>query len=204
MELNQVLLPFGKTIYQSLKGQPVSSDTGFFVQYIADHYYSERAEVLELGSGCGIISVMLGFYREKFNIHGMDILPELVKLSSLNAEICELKNVNFEECDLVDFAGIKLYDLIITNPPYYAEGTGRIPPCEERAIARFEIKCTMSDVFRTIKRNLKPNGSAFIMYPFERYEELSDNAERTKMIKVNEEIYGKNKNKKIIVEVKHA
>jgi tRNA1(Val) A37 N6-methylase TrmN6 len=203
MELSAVTLPFGKTIYQNLKGQPVSSDTGFFVQYILDHYKNENAKVLELGSGIGIISIMLGYYRERFSILGLEIQDQLVTLSKQNIDLCDLKNIDILHEDLVGFREDDKFDLIVTNPPYFSEASGRIPPNQERAISRFELKCKMRDVLETIKENLNHDGFAYIIYPCDRFDELSHELSQAKLLLAGSEIFGQNKNKKIVVEVTH-
>ena len=199
-----VELPFGKTIYQTAHGQSITSDTAFIVDLILQHYSDAQRSVLELGSGNGIISIMLAHYRSNWQITGIEIQPELVKLSKNNAEHANVK-VDFQKTDLKDFHSTSQYDLIVSNPPFYPVRSGKISPIKERAISRHEILCEMADVFAAIKRNLNPNGIAFLLYPEERLEEAEKNAKKVDLKLTSKFIMtvGKSRNK-ILLELMNA
>ena len=171
LELKQVELPFGKIIYQSKYGQGISSETAELISELLKH--EERADfrVLELGSGIGIMSLMLKHYRQSWSISGIEIQKHLVEISQENSRLAE-ENVNFYEADLRTYSEIDKFDLIVTNPPYYKVNESRISPSKERAIARHELLCKMSDVIAAIRRNLSNCGRAYLLYPQNREEEL--------------------------------
>lgn len=169
ISLEPVELPFGKVIYQ-IKGLGVSSDSQALYQAVSTAK-SEYAEALELGSGNGVVSLMLAAARTKWQFLGIDIQPQLVELSQKNAEICELP-CDFIVADLRVFHSAKKYDIIFSNPPFFPLGKGRLSPQSERAISRHELMCTMPDLLACIKRNLAPNGTAWIIYPQTRYREI--------------------------------
>jgi tRNA1(Val) A37 N6-methylase TrmN6 len=175
--MKPVKLPFGKTIFQTDHGQSITSDTAFIVETILEQISNENLSVLELGSGNGIISIMLVHYRPSWQITGIEIQPELAKLSLKNAELAEVK-VEFKEADFRIFNSSKKFDLIVSNPPFYPVKSGKISPIQERAISRHEISCNMSDVFQAVKRNLKQDGKAFLLYPEERMLELEKNVKK--------------------------
>lgn len=166
-----VLLPFGKTIYQSPNGQSVTSDTAFIVETVLQEFPNLEADVLELGSGNGIISVMLKNYRKKWEMTGLEIQPQLAELSQQNAELMQFE-IDFRNGDLKDFAAPDKFDMIVSNPPYFPVQDGRISPIEERAISRHEINCNMRDVLNSVKNNLKHSGVAFLIYPESRWKDL--------------------------------
>jgi len=107
-----VLLPFGKTIFQYTSGQAISSDTAFLVETILTSCKADNQNVLELGSGNGIISIMLSHYRPNWKIVGIEIQPELVELSKENAALSET-NVNFQYADLRIFSNSNRFDPMI-------------------------------------------------------------------------------------------
>ncbi|MDO9578912.1 MAG: methyltransferase [Candidatus Cloacimonadales bacterium] len=175
--MKPVILPFGKTIYQTDHGQSITSDTAFVVETILEQIQEENLSVLELGSGNGIISIMLAHYRPNWQISGLEIQKELMILSKRNAELAEVK-IDFQEADLKNFQSSFRFDLIISNPPYFPVNQGKISPIPERAISRHEISCKMIDIFQTVKRNLKPDGKAFLLYPEERLAEAEKNVKK--------------------------
>ncbi len=206
MDKIAVKLPFGKTIYQTNQGQSVSTDTELIVNTILAEIKKQttKKKVLELGSGNGIISIMLSYYRPTWEITGLEIQSHLVKLAKENSNNADVK-VNFVQGDLCkkEFAS-NSFDLIISNPPYYSKKNGKISPLKERAISRTEIMCTMQDVFKSIKYHLKSNGTAFVIYPISRLEEILMNTKKVDLNIQRKIISNKiKKQEKVIVEVIH-
>jgi 16S rRNA (guanine1207-N2)-methyltransferase len=199
-----VKLPFGKTIFQTSSGQSITSDTAFMVETMLHHFKTERLSVLELGSGNGIISIMLSYYRPTWKITGIDIQPHLVKLAKDNSRLAEVDPL-FLCSDLKSFSAKKKIDLIISNPPYFPKIDGRISPVRERAISRHEIKCTMNDVLNAVKRNLNSEGKAYLLYPMSRINELWVSAKRVDLKFKEKIIFFETENKKkVLVVLKHA
>jgi len=168
--LAAVKLPFGKTIFQFQGGHSVTSDSANLVDFVLENTPREKLRILELGSGNGIVSIMLSHYRPNWKIYGIDIQPKLVELSLKNAQITNAI-IKFREADLRHFQSEK-FDIIISNPPYFKKDEGRVGPSEIRALARHEILCNMNDVLFSIERNLKNSGTAFLLYPKSRLLEL--------------------------------
>lgn len=171
-KLTPVELPFGKTIYQSRYGQGISSDIASFIDTILSCTTDNQLNVLELGTGCGIIALMLKYYRPKWNVTGIEIQSHLVDIAQKNCEQSNL-SVKFIHQDLISYNSINSYDLIICNPPYYKADSGRISPIRERAVSRHEILCSHSDVVNSINVNLKKKGSAYLLFPLKRESELT-------------------------------
>lgn len=170
MKLNiPVLLPFGKTIFQTAYGQSITSDTKFVVDTILNKISNQPKTILELGCGNGIISIMLAHYRQKWQVTGFDIQPHLVELAKQNSRSAEVV-VDFLHDDIKSFENKNKFHVIVANPPYYPASDGKISPIQERAISRHELKCNMFDVLNCIKRNMTEK--AFVIYPSSRFVEL--------------------------------
>ncbi len=206
MDKIAVKLPFGKKIFQSKQGQSISSDTEFLVHAILSEiqWQIPKLKVLELGSGNGIISIMLSHYRSNWEITGLEIQSHLVKLANENSNNANVK-VNFVQGDLrkKKFNPAN-FDLIISNPPYYPKKNSKISPHKERAISRTEIMCTMQDVFKSIKYHLKSDGTAFVIYPISRIDEILMNTKKVDLNIQRKIISNKiKKQEKVIVELIH-
>ena len=199
-----VQLPFGKTIFQTRGGHSITSDSAFLVETVSEQISQENINLLELGSGNGIISIMLSHYHPKWKILGIEIQRHLVKLSQDNAKLSETSST-FTERDLRTFTSSQKYDLIISNPPYFSKDKGRMSPIVERAISRHEITCNMLDIMECVKRNLKKDGSAFVLYPQNREQELYNFAKKVDLKARKKFVLDSEKKKnKIIVELVHA
>ena len=197
ISLEPVELPFGKVIYQK-KGLGVSSDSQALYQAVSKAK-ADFANALELGSGNGIVSLMLAASRTKWQILGIDIQPELVELSQQNAEICNLP-CDFIVADLRVFRAAQKYEIIFSNPPFFPLGQGRISPQSERAISRHELMCTMPDLLACIKRNLAPTGTAWIIYPQSRYREIVTISKKVDLLIADKK--NLKQNAQVIVELK--
>jgi len=199
-----VQLPFSKTIYQTTDGHSITSDSAFLVKTISDRIVRKNIHLLELGSGNGIISIMLSHYHPVWKITGIEIQKQLVKLSKDNAKKSETSPI-FIEADLRSLTSSHKYDLIISNPPYFPKDKGKISPIQERAISRHETLCNMLDILECVKRNLKKDGSAFILYPQNREYDIDDFAKKVDLKAMEKFVLDSEKNKKkIIVELVHA
>ncbi len=198
-----VELPFGKTIFQTKNGHSITSDSAFLVETITEQITHEKINLLELGSGNGIISIMLSHTHPDWKILGIEIQEHLVKLSRDNAKRSNT-SPTFEAIDLCEFDVIQKFDLIISNPPYYPKETGRISQIKERAISRHEIACNMLDILKCIKRNLIKDGSAFILYPQNRLNDIDNFAKKVDLKARKKIVLESEEKKKVIVELGHA
>ncbi len=176
-----VELPFGKTIYQTEQGQGISTDTAFLVKTVLEEEDGEIERLLELGSGNGVIAIMLKYYRTKWEIRGIEILEHLVKLARSNSELCgEL--IDFIQADIRDYNSIDKFSIIISNPPYFREDSGKISPVYERAVARHEILCSLVDIIHNLGRNLQPGGRSYLLNLSSREAEIRELAAQENMM----------------------
>ena len=188
MNVKEVLLPFGKKIYQSEKGHGITHDTANLVEIILKNHFNEEKNVLDLGSGNGIIAIMLAWNRNKWSVLGIEIQKNLFELANLNKKRLNLANVNFLNEDLNEFESDKKFDLIVINPPFFPKSSGKISPIEERAVSRQEIKTNMEKILVSISRNLAKTGIAYIIYPTKRLEEFSDKIKKIDLIALEKKI----------------
>ena len=180
-KLKPVELPFGKVIYQSKTSQGISSDTAFLVETVLAEENGSQENVLELGSGNGVIALMLGHYRRSWKICGIEIQDNLVQLSQENSNLCDLET-SFIKADIKDYTAEVQFSLIVSNPPYLPPDKGRISPVYERAIARHELLCNLADIVQCLKRNLANEGVAYILNLSERAAEIKVLADKENMV----------------------
>ncbi len=204
-DLTPVLLPFGKTIYQTSRGQAISTDTSNLVQTILKKEKNIPKKVLEFGTGNGIISLMLAHYNSNWEITAFDIQEKLIDLAKKNAKIISQK-ITFLVDDIKNPQNIpdNNYDLIFGNPPYFKKENTRISPIYERAISRNEILCEMSDVLNLVKQKLARNGKSYLIYPESRLKEFEEKTVsfEFKIFEIN--FFGNHKKSFFIAELKNA
>ena len=127
--------------------------------------------VLDLGTGTGIIPILMEAKTEGEAFVGLEIQEEVadmaarsVALNHLEAKI-SIRTGDIKEASAI-FGGAS-FDVVTCNPPYMAGGHGLANPEAPKAIARHEVKCTFEDVASQAARLLKPGGNFYLVHrPF--------------------------------------
>ncbi|WP_051328070.1 tRNA1(Val) (adenine(37)-N6)-methyltransferase [Desulfatirhabdium butyrativorans] len=132
--------------------------------------------ILELGAGCGVISLMLAFQNPDIRITAIEIQPELAELARHNIAANGLEKRMQVLCQ--DLRKLSLHhfacpvDRVIANPPFRKKESGRINPHLQQAIARHEISVTIQDMIHATSRLLRKGGRFDVIYCTERLSEL--------------------------------
>jgi tRNA1Val (adenine37-N6)-methyltransferase len=132
--------------------------------------------VLDLGTGCGVIPLILSLNPDCGPLVGVEVQPELVELAERNVllngrqESIRILHMNFKDIKAHFEAGS--FDVVVSNPPFGTPGTGRISPLPQRAVARHEIEASIEDVLDAALYALKTGGRLFVIYPASRLVRL--------------------------------
>lgn len=123
--------------------------------------------VVDLGTGCGVIPIMLLHTRPVDGAVGLEIQSELASQAIRNARLN-----GFERRMAVvqgDLRAMPLKDgsadVVICNPPYRKLDSGRINPDARRAIARHEIMASLDDILTAARFLLRKRGRLAFVYP---------------------------------------
>ncbi len=131
----------------------------------------DGGRVLDLGTGTGIIPILLEAKTGAAHLTGLEIQEDSadmarrsVRLNGLEDKIDIVTGDIREAGSLFDAAS---FDVITSNPPYMTGRHGLTNPNDAKAIARHEILCTLEDVVAQAARLLKPGGNFFLVHrPF--------------------------------------
>jgi tRNA1(Val) A37 N6-methylase TrmN6 len=127
--------------------------------------------VLDLGTGTGIIPILLEAKTKGKHFTGLEIQEESADMARRSVAINELKDkVDIVLGDIREASaifGLASFDVVTSNPPYMNHSHGIVNPAEAKAIARHEILCSLDDVIREAAKVLKPNGRFYLVHrPF--------------------------------------
>lgn len=128
---------------------------------------------LDMGSGSGIISLILLNRSKALTSYMVELVPEAAELSRRNMELNGLSDrVSILNCDLrtLNRRENGTFDLIITNPPYFDISGGRSPDTTRRT-ARDEGMCTLPELVSTASSLLNQGGKFCMVYPVTRMAE---------------------------------
>jgi tRNA1Val (adenine37-N6)-methyltransferase len=131
---------------------------------------------LDLGAGCGIISLILAYRHPEVTVAAVEVQKSLAALAEENAAANGLaERVRVITCDLRSLPTEEIpgpFDTLVCNPPYRPVGSGRINPHRQRAVARHEIHMDIRDVAAVGRRVVKTGGRLHLIYPAERLTDL--------------------------------
>lgn len=127
--------------------------------------------VLDLGTGTGVLPILLCAKTEANHFDALEIQQESVYMARRSVALNKLENkINItcgDICKASEIFGKGRFDAVITNPPYMNNNNGLKNLKLPKAIARHEILCTLEDVIRESSFVLKENGKLYMVHrPF--------------------------------------
>lgn len=160
------------SLIQPKKGYRFSIDSlllwGFLKPLTKTHW-------IDLGTGCGILAIALAKISGVEHVTALEVQAELADLARRNVLLNRVESrVTILEGDIRSrsfIKGIPRAGGICANPPYYKIYSGRINPHHQKAMARHEIKGTLSDFIKAGSLLLKSGGSYATILPAERLPE---------------------------------
>lgn len=175
-------------IIQKKKGYRFTEDPIRLVEFTLP--LSKDDTVLDIGTGSGVIPLILAYKSPAKNIVGVEIQKGLAELALRNIKINNLsKRIKILNCDyraLKDVFKRKRFSVILSNPPYIPINSGRVCPDKQRAIARQEIFGTLKELVHISRYLLKPNGKILYIYPITRLKAVVSviNNERLEVMRI--------------------
>lgn len=131
----------------------------------------EGDRVLDLGTGTGIIPLLMEAKTKAAHLTGLEIQAESADMAARSVKLNGLSDkiaiVNGDIKEAVRLFGAASFDVVTCNPPYMTDHHGLKNPEEPKAIARHEILCCLEDVISQSAKLLKPGGSFYMVHrPF--------------------------------------
>lgn len=130
-----------------------------------------KEKVLDLGTGTGIIPILLCGRTKGESFTGLEIQPESADMAARSVKLNHLEDRvrivtgDIKEADQI--FDIASFHVVTCNPPYMIAEHGLKNPMEAKAIARHEILCTLEDVVLQTSKLLMPGGRFYLIHrPF--------------------------------------
>lgn len=131
----------------------------------------EGEHVLDLGTGTGIIPLLLSAKTKALHLTGLEIQEESADMAARSVRLNGLEEkIDIVQGDIKEAGaifGAASFDVVTCNPPYMIGQHGLQNPDAPKAIARHEVLCTLEDVVSQAAKVLKPGGNFFLVHrPF--------------------------------------
>lgn len=137
----------------------------------------KNSRCLDLGSGAGVLCVLLAEKHVSAKITGIEIQPEFARMSRENVREnsmdgrVEIINADLREHKTLVSSGS--FDFVVSNPPYFAQNSGFSAPATHRAAAREEKHCTLADICAAARWALRWGGGFALVHRPERLSEIA-------------------------------
>lgn len=135
-----------------------------------------KSKVIDLGTGTGIIPILLSKKTKSCNFVGCEIQKEVALMAERSVKINNLENqIEIENIDILDLKNKfkkGYFDVVTTNPPYKKINTGEKNEKENKLISRHEITASLDDFIKISFNLLKDKGSFYMVHRPERLAEI--------------------------------
>ena len=134
--------------------------------------------LLDIGTGCGIIPLLITTQIELEEIVAIEIQKSLYDLAvsniSSNGASEKVRLIHGDFINLELDAKNRLFDIVVANPPYRKLNTGRTNPKREKAVARHELSMDLESLIAKAYDFLKDGGTFTLAYPLSRLTEVRE------------------------------
>ncbi len=163
----------GLKLIQKKKGFKFGVDSVLLSDYAKK--IKKDAICVDIGSGTGIISILLAEKTNLKKIYGIEIQKEMADMSQRSVELNRLQDkvciLNDNIKNIFNHLEKNSIDIIVSNPPYKKLDTGILNPEINKLISRHEVECKFDEIAEISGKLLKDNG---VFYLIHRPERLAD------------------------------
>ncbi len=164
----------GLKIIQNKKGFCFGIDSVLLSDFAKD--IKKFSKVIDLGTGTGIINILLSGKTEAESFVGVEIQEEVADMAKRSVELNNLENkikiINENILNLKNTYKRNTFDVVVTNPPYKKLNTGIVNDEDKKMISRHEITANLRDFIRTASYLLKDYGEFYMVHRPERLVDI--------------------------------
>lgn len=135
-----------------------------------------NSKVLDMGTGTGIISILLSGKTKSSKIIGIEVQQEVAEMAKRSVILNNLENkieiINDNIKNIENYFENNYFDSIVTNPPYQKNNTGLKSEDYKNLISRHEIECSLEDIIKKSFKMLKDKGEFYMVHRPERLVDI--------------------------------
>ena len=159
-----------------------------------------NSKVIDLGTGTGIINILLSGKTKALNFTGVEIQEEVADMAKRSVKLNDLEEkieiINENILNLKDIYKKNSFDVVITNPPYKKINTGLINKEDKKVISRHEITASLRDFIHISSYLLRDYGEFFMVHRPDRLVDIFSIMREEKIEPKKIKFVYPNKNKK--------
>ena len=136
----------------------------------------KNSKVVDIGSGTGIVSLLLSKKADPKKIYSVEIQEEMAEMSKRSVELNNLNSlievINSNIKDIFKYIEPHKIDAVVTNPPYKKNNTGVKSADKMQLISRHEVECNLEDSISISEKLLKDLGEFYMVHRAERLVDI--------------------------------
>jgi tRNA1Val (adenine37-N6)-methyltransferase len=152
-------------IRQPDSGYRINQDSFLLAEFVS---FKPSDRIIDLGTGVGIIPLLLAQKGKVKEIIGLELQSELARFAQQNVASNHLENrIKIFEADIRKIKSLfpaNSFDVVVSNPPYILLGKGRLSPNLSKRTAKQESNCTIADIIAAARYLLKNKGKLYLSY----------------------------------------
>ena len=165
------------TLYQPESGYCYNSDSLFLYNFI--NAFKPKGKLLDVGAGCGIVGLLVARDNKKVLLEAVEKQSIFIKYAKKNAEKNGIEYKLYES-DFLSLDASTKYDYIVSNPPFYPEGTKKSEDIILKN-ARYNTNLPLDLFFKKVSQLLKPHSHFIFCYDPTVFSEICVALEKVKM-----------------------
>lgn len=134
------------------------------------------SKIADLGTGTGILPILLCAKTQNTKVVGFEIQKEMAEMANRSVLLNDLQTRIEIICEDIKNLSKKYekgsFNVIVTNPPYKKQGTGKINENDNKLISRHEITANLEDFILATSYLLKDQGSFYMVHRPERLADI--------------------------------
>lgn len=185
-------------VYQDGEMFRINTDTmvlGNFMEIL------HKDVVLDMGTNNGALLLYASLSKPK-KLIGLEINEKALELARKNLDINNVTNYELIHDDIITYKGEEV-DVIVCNPPYFKTKEDAKCVNQYKALAKHESELTLDKLIPAIRRNLKNQGTLYLLFLTSRLEEVMIELRKNRFkVKTLKFVYDKNKEYSNVVLIK--
>lgn len=163
----------GLKLIQPRKGYRFSIDAVLLAHFAQ---LEKVKKAVDLGCGNGVIPFLLAARSPNLQISGIEIQEQMAERARRSVEynglLEQVQIITGDYCQVKNYLPPECCELVLSNPPFYTRGQGRVSQDNEEALARHEITMTLDKLIAASCYLLTPGGSLCLVHRCERLPDI--------------------------------
>ncbi len=143
------------------------------------------SKILDLGTGTGIISILISKKVENAKVTAIEIQDEVAEMAQRSVKLNNLEEniqiINEDIKNISEKIGQAKFDVVITNPPYKKKETGIVNENNVKMVSRHEITANLEDFIKVASEQLKERGTFYMINRPERIIDIFEYLRKYKL-----------------------